>query len=819
MGYWNVLVPEDDNIINYVTNPSFEIDTTGWTHSQSRAITRLSGYATDDKTSAYMRYGAFGLAVEMGSGSTEGVYFTATTGEAGTYTFSISVRGAQGVPYRIMITTTSDTIISSATFTGDGLWHRYYTTASLSASTNYRLWVAKNNSTNTATIYIDGAMFVMLNYNAWYFDGDSPKAKWIGAPHNSQSILFARCPISGKLEDLETLDFFVEDSPGAGGIVSDVKLKEYANIPGSEYTGYRDSTHSFAIVGQILGSSRLDYHSKRKKLLERLRMSGAEYRGLVYTGNGADNPLVKQALFTGEGWEYSKPNGFSERIALKAFSPDPYWYSPFTGAVSGNTFRLIGTSNYINRIIKRTNYLWDWSGTGFNGDVYCAIVERRTGDIIFGGNFTTFNGASTPYITRYNPRTGTISNMGGTSCNGKVMTIHQAPSGDIYIGGSFTIAPDGTSANRIAKSTDGTTWSALGTGADGDINSIVVSAADTVYVAGAFQYIGGVDARYLARFVAGNWLALGGNSTSSTMWVVRFDEFSQTLYAGGASTTAPTGITINRIGKYSVSGATWSAMGSGFNSTVYDILILPNSNIVACGAFNQSGDISITLGYVALWNGNTWVSMGGNFGTTQYCLHQSFDGDIYIGGQSTTVAGVSIRFAAKWTGTQWAPLDISPPTNNPSVRAIITDNYGDLYLLGTFYATTYWVDTSSLLEAHNYSTAPCYPTIRIWSVDNKNSELVYIRNNTTGATLYFNAYPITTDEILTIETIPMRRNIFSNIREHIERYLLKSSQWEYFYLVPGRNSISVYTRLTSSITEPIYVSIHWQETYTSFDGI
>jgi len=82
--------------------------------------------------------------------------------------------------------------------------------------------------------------------------------------------------------------------------------------------------------------------------------------------------------------------------------------------------------------------------------------------------------------------------------NNTVYALAVDGSGNVYAGGNFAIA-GGVSANNIAK-WDGSSWSALGTGIDGDDEPYVsVLAADgsgNVYAGGRFTIAGGASANY-----------------------------------------------------------------------------------------------------------------------------------------------------------------------------------------------------------------------------------------------------------------------------------------------------------------------------------
>jgi hypothetical protein len=67
--------------------------------------------------------------------------------------------------------------------------------------------------------------------------------------------------------------------------------------------------------------------------------------------------------------------------------------------------------------------------------------------------------------------------------------------GDVYAGGVFTRA-GGAEANHIAK-WNGTGWSSLGSGLNGNVYAIAVSGRD-LYAGGIFTRAGGKSSSYIA---------------------------------------------------------------------------------------------------------------------------------------------------------------------------------------------------------------------------------------------------------------------------------------------------------------------------------
>jgi hypothetical protein len=110
-----------------------------------------------------------------------------------------------------------------------------------------------------------------------------------------------------------------------------------------------------------------------------------------------------------------------------------------------------------------------------------------------------------------------------------------AVSGNIvYVGGNFTTA-GGNPANYVAK-WDGANWSALGSGVDSRVGSLVLVGSN-LYALGDFKNAGGRPGNYLAKWDGTYWSTLGagidspGYGGSLAVW-------GNDLYVGGYFRTA-----------------------------------------------------------------------------------------------------------------------------------------------------------------------------------------------------------------------------------------------------------------------------------------
>jgi hypothetical protein len=299
------------------------------------------------------------------------------------------------------------------------------------------------------------------------------------------------------------------------------------------------------------------------------------------------------------------------------------------------------------------------------GEIY-AIAISGTDDVYVGGWFNSIaNVPNTAYIAKWNSSTSTWSALGG-GANGQVNTI--AVSGtDVYIGGSFTnvLTAEGNpvSANRIAK-WDGSAWSALGTGCDAQINTIAISGAN-IYVGGIFSSAGSVPyTSYIAKWDGSAWSAMGRGAGNT---VRDIEPSGSDLYVVGGFTavkdSAGTDVPYTAyIAKWD--GSAWSAVGRGTSGSISTIKISGTDLYIGgdfTNAIDSAGNTVLYTTKLAKWNGTTWSAIGRGANGTVYGI-EIIGGDMYVCGTFTNVldgsgnAVANTAYIARWDGSAWSSL-------------------------------------------------------------------------------------------------------------------------------------------------------------------
>ena len=247
-------------------------------------------------------------------------------------------------------------------------------------------------------------------------------------------------------------------------------------------------------------------------------------------------------------------------------------------------------------------------------------------------------------------------------------------------------------------------WSAVGAGVPAWATSMI-SYNNELYVGGAFP---------LTKWNGSAWSAPTGGSPQM---VFAMTTFNSELYLGlfnvGGSIGFPPYSNIHKLDSFN-----YTMIGSNFETPVTAFGVY-NSELYAGAQMNISGG-PFNQHSCARWDGTSWVSIStsGNVSTfAEYngdlyiggvglnkMNNTSFstivvgasapsiappisamvvhNGELFVGGSFTSIAGTSVSGIAKWNGSFWAPVgnNLGP---SPVVQSLAVLN-GDLYAAGDF---------------------------------------------------------------------------------------------------------------------------------------
>lgn len=808
MGNWKVIVPVGST--NYITNPSFETGTTGWS---------ASGTNTIAQSAAASKFGAHSLKCTYADNTVMAYYGITVPATSYDYGYSVWVYipsdwdgGSITLDTALFTGATLSTGSESTTTTGK--WVRLEAILTIAADDTGRLRISTSQAPTAGKfIYIDAAQLDGTNYVTTYIDGAQPECYWDGAAHASISYRDHDVRGGGRVRDFDDdLGLEIMNFGGSGAAVPIHALQDAALQDGQSYQGTTLAPRDLILMGEINPTGVTDFHSVRHTLTQALsaRINRLDQRPLPvrlrYTGAAVDKEI--DALYVG-GLEMSvSARACLEGIPLRFLAPDPVWRQiGETAAELSTTFSTSTVRLVAGRVLGAWTNLGPPDAAGTYTDVFeVAVGKDRT--IYFGGDFLNFdNRANCDYIAQWS---GSAWASLGTGMDGVVHALAIGPDGNLYAGGAFTTA-GGVTCRGIAM-WDGSNWNALGPpSSGGTVNSgcIVWDSAGNLYVGGDFTNWDGIaNADYIAKWNGSAWAAVG-TPADDIVRALAVDS-NDNLYAVGSFLNIGGG-GANRAAMWN--GSAWVALGTGLNGIGRAAIIARDGTLYVGGDFTTAGGNTCTR--MASWNGAGWLPLGDGCNNSVYTIVEGPDGNLYVGGVFTSAGGSSLADSlAIWNGSVWVHPDIDLPSTD-TVYGIAFDR-DDLYIgFGNIGAATFSGNTSISYTGNERA----YPYLTIKRSGGTTATLEYLENLTTGAKVYF-SYTIRDGEELLIDFRPGRRGMTSSFAGQRNRDILPGSDMGNFYLKPtasgtASNKIICYIHETGSPTMDVFLI--WQDAYNGVD--
>ncbi|QDU66312.1 carboxypeptidase-like regulatory domain-containing protein [Engelhardtia mirabilis] len=403
----------------------------------------------------------------------------------------------------------------------------------------------------------------------------------------------------------------------------------------------------------------------------------ALYAGGDFTtaGSATANRLAK---WDGSNWTALGDGVDQTAYALASFDD---------GSGAGSVLFAGGDLFLAEGIWCRRIAIWDgahWSGLGDGPNAYIqdvAIFDDGSGSgpaLYASGGFLYLGGITAQSIAKWDGSQWTPVG-GGTNFATYALHVFDDGSGSgpaLYAGGNFTTA-GGNPALRVAK-WDGSTWSPMGEGLSGKVNSLTSfddgsGAGAQLYAAGAFQFSGATPALRVAKWDGSSWSQVGSGLTTDFLGILDLGVFDDgsgagpALYAGG-SVTGIAGQPTGGIAKWD--GSSWSALGAGTNDIVLALDVFddgsgPGPALIVGGRFTSVD--GLPAAHIAAWDGTSWSTLGSGMDITSptapyvqsLVVHDDGSGSgpaLYAGGVFNIAGGVPAGGVAKWDGSTWSPL-------------------------------------------------------------------------------------------------------------------------------------------------------------------
>lgn len=340
-------------------------------------------------------------------------------------------------------------------------------------------------------------------------------------------------------------------------------------------------------------------------------------------------------------------------------------------------------------------------------DLVRKIVVLADNKILIIGTFAYFNGEYRPLIARLNSN-GTLDNSfnpGYFNENGSttaiLSSIRVQQDGKILIGGKFKlhgatpIIANATAAGNIVRLNSGgsrdTSFNTIG--ADGQVYDIAIQSNTNVITAGLFESFGNIARRRIARSNANGNVDITfntGTGSNSSVHHMKVLADGKILIAGNFRLY--NGVVRNRIAKLNADGTLDMTFNSNLliDSSILTFEVQPDGKILIGGNFTTVGGISRSL--IARLNADcsldTSFNVGSGFSSNRVNdIALQSDGKIIVGGYFTTFNGVTCNRIVRLNANGSLDTSFNVGTAaNDSVSSVMVQSDGKIIVCGNFYS-------------------------------------------------------------------------------------------------------------------------------------
>jgi uncharacterized delta-60 repeat protein len=423
---------------------------------------------------------------------------------------------------------------------------------------------------------------------------------------------------------------------------------------------------------------------------------------------------------------FSYGNGLTPNVSTIARQPDGK-------ILAGGTFTVFAQST-VGRIVRLNSdgsfdTAFSQGNSGFNGSVY-DIVAQPDGKILVGGEFTTYNGISSPRIARLNSD-GTLDTSFnvGTGFGGTVNVMALYPNGKILASGNFT-SYKGTSIRKIARlNSDGTldmTFTQAGTGINNYANTVVILPDGKILAGGYFASFNGTTTPNLLRLNEDGSLdttfVQTGAGIGSSVISLAIQPNGKILVGGSFSTYD--GNSRSKLLRLNADGSldtTFTQTGTGLNSNVNSIAVQSDGKILIGGHFSTYNGTSLSR--LARLNedgtiDSTFVQSGAGFNNAVRDFILQSSGKIIVAGDFTSY---NSRPLAYLTRLGYDFSDVVPPSGDISINSGASSTTSDTVTLN-LTASDAGSGVIDMIVCNSPSFTDCvwegYSTSKTWNLEN-----------------------------------------------------------------------------------------------------
>jgi hypothetical protein len=378
----------------------------------------------------------------------------------------------------------------------------------------------------------------------------------------------------------------------------------------------------------------------------------------------------------------------------------------------GGDLTIAGCTN-VSYIAKWDGSTWSALGTGITTtgggtqtQVYdLAVFDDGTGSALYAaGRFVFAGGLVVNNIAKWDGTSWSSLGDGTTGPSPQILALEVFDDGTgpaLYAGGYFRFV-EGAPINRIAK-WDGSSWSPLGTGAEGSgkqVRTLEVfddGTGEALYMGGNFLVAGGVTVNMIAKWDGSAFspLDMGVNGGVDTLTVFN-DGTGPALFAGGFL-IFDSGF--SGIAKWD--GAAWTRLVDGPNSGVKSLTPFGTS-LYAGGTIYDTADGQL-VGNIVEWDPAVGFSpLGTGMDSSVNVLATFDDGageDLYIGGRFIVADGIAASRMARWDGSAMSRVpDGKGMTDSVQSLVVFDDGNGPALHAGGAFRTAGHIPTDRIAK-------------------------------------------------------------------------------------------------------------------------
>jgi len=370
-----------------------------------------------------------------------------------------------------------------------------------------------------------------------------------------------------------------------------------------------------------------------------------------------------------------------------------------TNAAGGAT--IISPSNALLIIVDNDPFSGTGDG-GFNPGLGPNAAVRvlgviSTGQLVAGGDFTTYNGVGVTNVVRLQPNGDrdpgfAVPPMVNGASSATIRTLAVQAGDRVIIGGRFTSIGGVNRANIARLTTAGTLDEGFAPiGANNVVNSVVVLSNGRVLVGGEFTTIAGGTRNFIAQLLDNGTLDPSFNSgtgADGTVRVIAVQGDGKVLIGGDF--TSYDGTPRAYLARVAVTGEIDPSfpVGANLNGPVSAIRVQTDGKILIGGSFTAHG--TTPRNYLARLNSDgslddTFYNTGTELNNFVSTIDVQSDGSVVIGGGFTAFGTVSRNRFMRLTSTGGLDPTINVGTGPDNfVSAVLVQNDGRIALGGLF---------------------------------------------------------------------------------------------------------------------------------------